>query len=137
MPSIFTRIIEGDLPGRFVFRSDDVVAFLTIAPIKEGHTLVVPVREVDQWIDLGRDEISRVMEVAQFVARGIDAIFQPKRVAVVIAGLDVPHTHVHLIPIDSESEMRFSNASPARPADLDRVAASLASAVAALLPSDT
>lgn len=129
MASIFTKIIEGELPGRFVFRSDDVVAFLTIEPIKEGHTLVVPVREVDHWIDLTGAETARVMEVSQLVGRAIDTIYRPKKVALFIAGLEVPHTHLHVVPIDSESDLRFSNASPAEPDDLDRVAGILSARI--------
>lgn len=129
MSSVFTKIINGDLPGRFVHRSDDVVAFLTIEPITEGHTLVVPVREVDHWIDLERDEMSRLMHVARLVGRAIDAVYEPTRIGMMIAGLEVPHTHVHVLPIDSESDLRFANARAAEPEDLDRVANLLSTAI--------
>lgn len=130
MESVFTRIIHGELPGRFVYRSDDIVAFLTIAPIKHGHTLIVPVREVDHWIDLTSEELSRLMEVAQRVGRAINLAFQPTKVAVIIAGLEVPHVHVHLVPIDSESELRFENADPnVPPTTLDAAAASITGAL--------
>lgn len=108
MPSIFSRIIAGELPGRFVYRSDEVVAFLTIAPLKPGHTLVVPVREVDHWLDLPPELTQRVFATAQTVGRAIDRAFRPRRVAAVVLGLEVPHVHVHLIPIDREADVDFA-----------------------------
>jgi diadenosine tetraphosphate (Ap4A) HIT family hydrolase len=122
MPSVFTRIITGELPARIVHEDDHTVAFLTIAPIRPGHTLVVTRLEVDHWIDLPPD-----------VGRAIDAEFRPRKVAALLVGLEVPHVHVHLIPIDAESQIDFRLADPSPdPAALDEVA----DRIRAHLPAD-
>lgn len=123
MATLFTKIIEGDIPGRFVWRDDDVVAFLTINPITPGHTLVVPVMEVDHWVDLPRSIAERCMVVAQAIGAAQMAALSPTRIGLIIAGLEVPHTHLHLIPIDSEADLSFARADPSPdPGDLDRSA---------------
>jgi len=123
VPTIFTRIIEGELPGRFVYRDDRCVAFLSIAPIRPGHTLVVPIAEVDHWIDLDPDLAGHLMRVAREIGRAQQAVFSPARIGLIIAGMEVPHTHLHVIPIDRESDLHFENADQnARPEDLDRAA---------------
>lgn len=129
-PTVFTRIIRGELPGRFVWREDDVVAFLTIAPIRPGHTLVVPVAQVDRWTDLDPDTWRRVGDVQHRVGRALQAAFEPTRVGSIIAGLEVPHCHVHLIPIDDERQLDFSLADPSTSADeLDDAAGRIRSAL--------
>ncbi|UDY36335.1 HIT family protein [Dermatobacter hominis] len=131
-PSVFTMIIRGDLPGRFVWRDDDVVAFLTIAPIRPGHTLVVPVAQIDQWTVVPADLWARVGEVQQAVGQALMDAFSPVRVGSIIAGLEVPHCHVHLIPIDSESQLSFANIDPdPDPASLDDAAARIRAALSA------
>ena len=124
MPTLFTRIIEGELPGRFVYRDDRCVAFLTIEPLAPGHTLVVPIEEVDHWIDLDPDLAAHLMRVAQRVGRAIDEVYHPTKVGLTILGLEVPHAHIHVSPIDTEHDLEFSRAdrSP-RPEDLDEAAA--------------
>jgi histidine triad (HIT) family protein len=117
MASIFTRIIQGELPGRFVWRDEQVVAFLTISPIAHGHTLVVPVEEVDHWIDLDPDLAVHCMRVAHAVGRAQQEAFSPTRIGMMIAGLEVPHTHLHLVPIDNEADLSFSRADPSPAAD--------------------
>lgn len=106
--TLFTRIIRGELPGRFVWRDDRVVAFLTIAPVRPGHTLVVPVDEVDRWTDLDEASWLEVNRVSLEVGRAIQTAFDPTRVGSIIAGMEVPHCHVHLIPIDSEQQLSFA-----------------------------
>ena len=126
MPTIFTRIMDGELPGRFVHRDDTCVAFLSIAPIRTGHTLVVPIEEVDHWLDLTPDVAAHLMQVAQRIGRAQMEAFRPTRVGLIIAGMEVPHTHLHVIPIDSESDLRFDRADPSTPPDaLDAAAARL------------
>src|SRR4051812_26667374 len=115
MPTIFTRIIEGELPGRFVWRDDVCVAFLSIAPLKHGHTLVVPRAEVDHWIDLDPDVNAHMMRVAQEIGRAQQAAFSPERIGLIIAGLEVPHTHLHVIPIDGMQDLDFANARDTSP----------------------
>jgi len=111
-PSVFTLIIRGEIPGRFVWRDDDVVAFLTIGPIRPGHTLVVPVEQIDHWTDVPAPLWARIGEVQQAIGAALMAAFTPVRVGSIIAGLEVPHCHVHLIPIDAESDLSFANVDP-------------------------
>lgn len=133
MASVFTRIINGELPGRIVYSDETSVAFLSIAPIRPGHTLVVPRLEVDHWIDLPDDLVREVWAAAAVVGRAIDRVFNPRRVAALLAGLEVPHTHVHLIPIDSEAQISFQLADPdPDPTMMDDVATRLRAAVAEL-----
>ncbi|MCB1031149.1 MAG: HIT family protein [Acidimicrobiales bacterium] len=112
MASLFTRIINGELPGRFVWSDERCVAFLTIAPIADGHTLVVPRSEVDHWVDLDDDLAAHLMVVSRKIGAAQMEAFSPNRVGVIIAGLEVPHTHIHVIPIESESDLDFRRADP-------------------------
>ena len=112
MASLFTKIIQGELPGRFVWRDDRVVAFLTIAPLKSGHTLVVPIQEVVEWTDLDPDLLNHLTHVSQIIGKAIDAAFQPTKVGLIIAGLEVPHVHIHVSPIDTNNDLDFANADP-------------------------
>ncbi len=112
MASLFTKIIQGELPGRFVWRDDRVVAFLSIAPLKPGHTLVVPIEEVEDWTDLDPDLLAYLTNVSQIIGKAIDAAFNPAKVGLMIAGLEVPHVHLHLVPIDTANDLDFSNADP-------------------------
>lgn len=109
MVSLFTKIIAGEIPGHFVYKDDAVVAFMTIAPIAAGHTLVVPRDEVEHWIDMSPELAGRVMAASQIVGKGIQAAFNPIKVGVMVAGLEVPHVHYHLIPIHAISDLNFAN----------------------------
>ena len=113
MPSVFTRIINGELPGYFVHRDDRCVAFLSINPLQPGHTLVVPVLEVDHWLDLDPDLAAHLMVVAQQIGVAQQAAFNPVRVGLMIAGLEVPHVHLHVVPISGVHDLDFANADPA------------------------
>ena len=129
-PTLFTRIIRGDLPGRFVWRDDEIVAFLTIAPHQPGHTLVVPVRQVDHWTDVDEPLWLRLSAAQLAIGSALMAAFQPVRVGSIIAGLEVPHCHVHLIPIDAESDLSFANVDPdPDPAALDAAAEKIRAAL--------
>jgi len=110
MATVFTKIINGELPGRFVYEDDDIVAFLTIAPITEGHTLVVPRAEIDQWQNLEPAVFGRVMEVSQLIGKAVCKAFDAERAGVIIAGLEVPHLHVHVFPAYNLSDFGFANA---------------------------
>jgi histidine triad (HIT) family protein len=119
--TIFSRIIAGELPGRFVWRDDRVVAFLTIAPLAPGHVLVVPIDPVDHWIDLPPDLNAAVFEVARVVGGALQAAFQPVKVGMLVVGEEVPHAHVHLIPFTELSQLSIANADPNPDGDeLDR-----------------
>jgi histidine triad (HIT) family protein len=108
MPSLFTRIINGEIPGRFVWRDDQCVAFLTVAPIRPGHTLVVPREEVDHWIDLRPALAAHLIAASQKIARGVAMAFPCRKMGLMIAGLEVPHVHIHLVPIDEIGDMDFA-----------------------------
>jgi histidine triad (HIT) family protein len=124
MATIFTRIIDGELPGTFVWRDDRCVAFMSIAPMQPGHALIVPIEEVDRWTDLEPDLASHLMIVAQRIARAQQTAFNPTRVGLLIAGLEVPHCHLHAIPFNRESELHFENADPSATAESLEAAAS-------------
>jgi histidine triad (HIT) family protein len=110
MPTIFTRIIEGEIPGTFVWRDPQCVAFMSINPLRGGHVLVVPVEEVDHWLDCPADLRDHLMEVSQTIGRALDRVYQPAKVGLMIAGLEVPHLHLHVVPIDGVRDLDFANA---------------------------
>jgi diadenosine tetraphosphate (Ap4A) HIT family hydrolase len=110
MASVFTKIINGELPGRFVYEDDDIVAFLTIAPITVGHTLVVPRAEIDNWQDVEPAVFAQVMEVSQLIGKAVVKAFPADRAGVIIAGLEVPHLHVHVFPTNDLADFGFANA---------------------------
>ena len=123
MPTIFTRIIEGELPGRVVYRDDRAVAFLSINPLQPGHTLVVPIEEVDHWIDLEPSLAQHLTSVAQKIGVAIQRGFNPARVGLMVLGMEVPHVHLHVVPMNAESDLHFENAArDPDPAELDRAA---------------
>ena len=109
MASVFTMIINGDLPGRFVHEDDDVVAFLTIEPMTQGHTLVVPRAEVDNWQDVDPALFRKVMDVSQLIGRAVCKAFGAQRAGMIIAGLEVPHLHVHVFPAYNLTDFGFAN----------------------------
>jgi diadenosine tetraphosphate (Ap4A) HIT family hydrolase len=121
VPSIFSRIIAGELPGTFVWKDDQVVAFLSIAPMMPGHTLVVPRAEVDHWIDLDPALAAHLFSVAQQIGRAQDLEWKPRRIGLLIVGEEVPHTHLHVVPINHPDELSFAHADPAP--DFDALAA--------------
>jgi len=109
MPSIFSKIIAGEIPCYKVAENDRFMAFLDISPLKKGHTLVIPKKEVDYIFDLDNDTYLGLAAFAKEVAAGIKKAFPCNRVGVCVIGLEVPHAHIHLIPINSESDMNFRN----------------------------
>lgn len=109
MSSVFTMIINRELPGRFVYEDDDVVAFLTIEPMTPGHTLVVPRAEVDNWQDLEPELFNKVMAVSQRIGKAVCQAFDTPRAGVIIAGLEVPHLHVHVFPARNLADFGFAN----------------------------
>jgi histidine triad (HIT) family protein len=131
--TLFSRIINGEIPGRFVWKDENCVAFLTIAPIRPGHTLVVPRAEIDHWIDAPPDLTTRLFATAQVIARGIQSAFPCTKVGLMIAGLEVPHLHIHLTPIDEIRDMDFARQDQkATAADLDAAAEKIRAALRAL-----
>lgn len=130
MTTIFTRIINGEIPGTFVWRDDRCVAFMSINPLAHGHVLVVPIDEVDHWIDAAPELTAHLFEVTRIVGEAQLTAFAPNRIGVIIAGYEVPHTHVHVIPTNDMSELSFANAAASvDPGDLDRAAEAIREAL--------
>ncbi len=108
MPSIFTRIVNGEIPGHIVAEDESFVAFLDINPLRRGHTLVVPKKEIDYIFDLPEDLLTHIMPFAAKVAKKIEKVIACERIGVCVIGLEVPHAHVHLIPLDHVGDMNFA-----------------------------
>lgn len=104
MPSIFTKIINGEIPSFKIAEDNKCYAFLDINPASEGHTLCIPKKEVDYIFDLEEDELSGLMKFSQKIAKGIDEALNPIRTGVIVEGMEVPHAHIHLIPIYKPSQ---------------------------------
>lgn len=109
MPSIFSRIVSGELPAYKVAEDDHHLAFLDITPLVEGHTLVIPKKEVDYIFDLPPADLAALHQFAQRVAKGVQAAVPCRRIGVAVIGLEVPHAHIHLIPMHKVSDMNFAN----------------------------
>ena len=112
MPSVFSRIIDGELPARFVWKDDRCVAFLANRPLRPGHALVVPREEIDHWIDLDTELLAHLVATAQVIGRAQMAGFKPARIGLMLAGLEVPHVHFHVVPIRGVHDLDFSNQDP-------------------------
>jgi diadenosine tetraphosphate (Ap4A) HIT family hydrolase len=112
MASVFSSIIAGDIPGRFVWSDDEVVAFLTIAPVTQGHTLIVPRAEIDQWQDLEPAEFAKLTDVSQAIGKAVRKAFDAPRAGLLIAGLEVPHLHLHVFPAYDLGDFNISGADP-------------------------
>ncbi len=109
MATIFSRIVAGEIPSYKVAENDRFYAFLDINPLVKGHTLVIPKKEVDYIFDLEDDELAEIQVFAKHLAKAIQKAFPCKKVGQAVIGLEVPHAHIHLIPIQKESDMIFSN----------------------------
>lgn len=126
MPTVFSRIIAGELPGTFVWRDERCVGFMSINPLARGHVLVVPIDEVDHWVDAPADLVTHLFEATRVLGIAQYRAFDCARVGVIIAGYEVPHTHLHVIPTNSMAELSFANAAASvDPADLERAAAAI------------
>ena len=112
MTTIFSRIIAGELPARFVWKDEHAVAFLSNRPLRPGHTLVVPRLEVDHWLDVDPQILSHLTKIAQVIGRAQMTVFSPARVGMMIAGLEVPHLHIHVVPIRGMHDLDFGNQDP-------------------------
>jgi len=126
MASVFSMIINGDIPGRFVWKDDDVVSFLTINPVTDGHLLVVPRQEVDHWESVDPALFGKISSVAQILGSAVKAAFDAPRMGLLIAGLEVPHLHVHVFPAWQLENFDLANAQKEPdPAALDAAAAKI------------
>ncbi|MCP9235965.1 HIT domain-containing protein [Lewinella sp. JB7] len=131
MASIFTRIIRGELPAYTVAETEDFIAFLDVRPMVEGHTLCVPKREVDYYYDLTDDELTALTLFTKRVAQGIKAAIPCERVANGVLGLEVPHVHVHLVPVSTTADFRFGKVVEVSEARMEDLRARIAAAVPA------
>jgi len=130
MATLFTRIIDGEIPGVFVWRDDQCVVFLSINPMHTGHALVVPRAEVDHWIDLEPALNAHLFHVAQTIGQAQDRALDARRIGVLIVGDEVPHVHVHVVPFDAASELSFAKADPNPPeGSLEAAAAKIRAAL--------
>ena len=130
MTTIFTRIIAGEVPGTFVWRDDRCVVFMSINPLAPGHALVVPIEEIDHWLDVPPELMQHLTLVAQKIGQAVQRTFQPEKVGLMIAGLEVRHMHLHVVPIQSLGDLDFAKADAnASPAALDAVAERLRQAL--------
>jgi len=109
MSSIFTKIINGEIPCHKIAEDDNFISFLDISPLKKGHALVIPKVEIDYIFDNEDDTLAQLMVFAKKVAQAIEKEVECKRIGLVVVGLEVPHTHMHLVPMDQESDLSFSN----------------------------
>jgi histidine triad (HIT) family protein len=110
VPTVFSKIIDGTFPGRFVWADDVAVGFLSINPLAPGHTLVVPRQEVDQWVDAEPALLAHLTSVSHIVGEAVRTVYSPARVGLIIAGFEVPHLHIHVFPADDMAAFDFRNA---------------------------
>lgn len=108
MPSIFSKIVRNEIPSYKVYENENFLAFLDINPLKKGHTLVIPKIEVDYIFDLKSKEYQELWNFAKLVAKGMKRVIICERISIVVMGLEVPHAHIHLIPLDSMQDIDFS-----------------------------
>jgi histidine triad (HIT) family protein len=133
MSTIFTKIIDGDIPGTFVHRDERCVVFMSINPMAAGHVLVVPIVEIDHWIDASPTLAAHLFEVAHRVGLAQQQAFGCEKVGMMIAGYEVPHAHIHLVPTNEMSELSFANAAASVDRDdLESWAARIRAALASL-----
>ena len=130
MATVFTKIISGELPGHFVWRDDQCVAIMSINPITRGHALVIPRQETDHWLDLSPELNAHLMQVSQQIATAQQQAFEPERVGLMIVGFEVPHVHIHVLPVNSMDDFSFAKA--ADHVEPDELAEAAAAIVAAL-----
>jgi len=108
MPSVFSRIVSGEIPSHKVYEDEEFLAFLDISPLTMGHTLLIPKKETDYLFDIETPDYLKLMETAKLVSEVIKKVCACKRVGVAVIGLEVPHAHIHLIPINTMDDMNFS-----------------------------
>lgn len=131
MASIFTRILQGEIPCEKIAENDRFFAFLDIRPISPGHTLVIPKIEVDNIFDLDSEHLQGIMPFAQRIAKALEKSVSCRRIGMMVAGFEVPHAHLHLVPIREEGDLSFSKARPATHEELTALGQKIRAAVGA------
>jgi len=129
MGCIFCKIVKGEIPSAKVWEDENNFAFLSISPIKPGHTLIIPKKHCDYIFDMDDEDLAKLIKASKPLARKLKKAFSPKtgRIGIMVAGLEVPHAHVHLIPMDSQHDLAFSNAKSATPEELQSILDKLSS----------
>ena len=122
MTTLFTKIINGEIPSHKLYEDDRFYSFLDINPISKGHTLVIPKIETDYFFDLDDTHLSQIMTVSKPIAAAIQKAIPCKRIGIMVAGLEVPHAHLHLVPITATGQLSFAFAKPAKQEDLKETA---------------
>lgn len=127
MASIFTRIVNGEIPCHKIAETDDYLAFLDVRPQAKGHTLCIPKQEVDYIFDLDDDLLAGLMVFAKKVGKAVEAVVPCQRIGIAVIGLEVPHTHIHLIPLNSMNDMKFTGTAKVEisPEDMSDLAAAI------------
>jgi histidine triad (HIT) family protein len=115
MSSIFTQIINRTIPGHFVYEDDICIGIMTIEPLQTGHVLVIPRQEINHWDDVPLDIASHLMDISQKISKALKRVYPCKRIGLSIIGIEVPHTHIHLCPINSIDDFNFSKAKGLNP----------------------
>ncbi len=131
MASIFTRILAGELPGHLVWKDEVCFAIMTIQPIRAGHVILIPNQEINHWDDVPPATAAYLMQTGQHIAKAIKANVSCKRIGVMVVGLEVPHTHIHLVPIDSFADLDFKNSTAMPQDELGAMAAAIRSSLLA------
>ena len=121
MGSIFTKLIERKLPTREIYRDEEIFAFLDIRPLTLGHSLVVPIQEIDHFLDIPQELYLKVMQKCQYIGKAIHRATKSSRIGMIVQGFEVPHFHVHLVPINSPSDMLLKNARPRSQEEMDQI----------------
>lgn len=130
MTTLFSKIIKGEIPARFVYKDDTCVAFLDVRPLARGHCLVVPRQEINHWTDLEVGIAAHLMKTAHAIGNAQKEVVESERIGLMIAGFEVPHVHVHVVPINTMRDLDFANADPyPDPKDLGHLRQQIASAL--------
>lgn len=122
MSSIFTKIIQGKIPCRKILEDDTFFSFLDINPINPGHTLVIPKQEIDYFFDLDSVHLSKILLFSKRITPALEQVIPCKRIGILVAGLEVPHAHLHLVPMMEEGDLTFERAKPGNPEELAMLA---------------
>jgi len=130
MSSVFSKIVRNEIPSFKIHENDNFLAFLDINPLKRGHTLVIPKKEVDYIFDIETQEYLQLWEFTQVISKAMKKVISCKRISIVVIGLDVPHAHIHLIPIDDVSEINFNSPKiPLSNEEMNKMANQISSAI--------
>lgn len=132
MSTVFSKIISGEFPGTFTWSDEAAVAFSSIEPISPGHQLVVPRAEVDRFTELSEEDAAHLFTIAQRIGRALERTYEGSRACILIAGFEVPHTHLHVIPIWDQAKLSFSEAQKSSPEELVANAAKVREALSEL-----